>query len=152
MRMQFSIEGECVPKKRVKFNRYTGTAYTPKETVDYERLVGDEFVKQLPVGYTGLPLFTEDEPVTIHIVIGIPIPKSYTKKLRQQIEEGKFFPTKKPDIDNCIKSILDGLNGYAFADDKQVCSITATKTFMVEPKTVVWIEDWNTFEEEDDAN
>lgn len=37
--------------------------------------------------------------------------------------------TTKPDIDNIIKAVLDGLNGVAFKDDKQVTSIKATKFY-----------------------
>ncbi|MDD6796479.1 MAG: RusA family crossover junction endodeoxyribonuclease, partial [Clostridiaceae bacterium] len=55
------------------------------------------------------------------------IPKSYTKKRVQAIKEGLEYPQKKPDIDNCIKVILDALNGIAYEDDKQVVQVIAVK-------------------------
>ena len=33
---------------------------------------------------------------------------------------------KKPDIDNCLKAVMDALNGIAYNDDKQV-----TKNYVV---------------------
>jgi Holliday junction resolvase RusA-like endonuclease len=34
---------------------------------------------------------------------------------------------RKPDIDNAIKLVMDGLNGVAWADDAQVTSVSAVK-------------------------
>ena len=31
--------------------------------------------------------------------------------------KGEMLPTKKPDVDNIIKIILDSLNGLAYKDD-----------------------------------
>lgn len=61
-------------------------------------------------------------------------------------------PTVKPDLDNCIKSILDGLNPHqetygitkgAWADDGQVVEIHAVKRYTDgEEKAIVRIEDY----------
>ena len=53
------------------------------------------------------------------------IPKSWSKKKK----ESANWHTSKPDIDNLIKSVLDGLNGVAFIDDAQVSSIQARKQY-----------------------
>ena len=47
-----------------------------------------------------------------------------------------MFCDKKPDLDNAIKSILDGLNGVAYYDDKQVVQISATKMWTQEQPRV----------------
>ena len=39
---------------------------------------------------------------------------------------GEIVPTKKPDIDNIAKVILDGLNKLAFKDDNLVSKIEGT--------------------------
>lgn len=56
------------------------------------------------------------------------------------IQTGQLFPCKKPDIDNIIKIILDGLNGVMFDDDKQVVNVSATKVYTEqEPKVEIQI-------------
>ena len=37
--------------------------------------------------------------------------------------------TKKPDLDNLVKSVLDGLNGIAYVDDNQIIDIEARKEY-----------------------
>lgn len=39
------------------------------------------------------------------------------------------FVGKKPDLDNIIKSVFDGLNGVAWTDDALVCVIEAGKNY-----------------------
>lgn len=65
--------------------------------------------------------------ITIHAYF-IP-PKSDSKKTRVQKCAGNAVCTLKPDVDNVAKIIMDGLNGVAFSDDKQVVSLRVTKTF-----------------------
>jgi Holliday junction resolvase RusA-like endonuclease len=43
--------------------------------------------------------------------------------------EGTERPTKKPDIDNIVKAILDGMNGIVYVDDKQVVDLNLTKVY-----------------------
>lgn len=62
------------------------------------------------------------------------IPKSMTKKNRQLIEEGKLHPTKKPDLDNVAKIILDALNGIAYKDDSQVVRLHIEKEYADDDK------------------
>ena len=46
-------------------------------------------------------------------------------------------PTKKPDVDNVAKSILDSLNGMAYKDDSQVVECIVRKWYADEPKVKV---------------
>jgi Holliday junction resolvase RusA-like endonuclease len=39
------------------------------------------------------------------------------------------LPCKRPDVDNCIKSMLDSMNGFVYLDDKQVVTIAASKVY-----------------------
>ena len=48
------------------------------------------------------------------------IPKNTKKSNRELYRLNKVLPTKKPDIDNCLKAVMDGLNKVAYEDDKQV--------------------------------
>lgn len=62
--------------------------------------------------------------VEIEIQAWFPRPKSKIWKTRQM---PAYRHTKKPDIDNVTKAILDALNGLAWVDDAQVCSATIRK-------------------------
>ena len=39
------------------------------------------------------------------------------------------FVTKTPDIDNCVKLVLDALQGIICSNDSEVCEVNATKLF-----------------------
>lgn len=54
---------------------------------------------------------------------------------------GDVIPVKKPDIDNIAKAVLDGLNGHAFADDKQVAALTVRKLYDSTPRVEVKVEE-----------
>jgi Holliday junction resolvase RusA-like endonuclease len=38
-------------------------------------------------------------------------------------------PCKKPDIDNYIKLLFDGMNGIIYKDDCQIVALEATKVY-----------------------
>ena len=52
----------------------------------------------------------------------------------------EISPTKKPDIDNVIKIILDALNKMAFRDDSQITKLEIEKRYAEEEKVLVEIE------------
>ena len=56
--------------------------------------------------------------------------------------DGKISPTKKPDIDNIIKVILDALNKMAFKDDNQITKIEVEKVYSEEEKVYIKIEEY----------
>ena len=45
-------------------------------------------------------------------------------------------PTKKPDVDNIIKVVLDGLNKTAYEDDKQVVKVSLEKIYTKEDERI----------------
>lgn len=68
--------------------------------------------------------------VSINFVTYIPFPQSFSKKKKELAKANKIFPTKKPDIDNLCKQLLDTLTRLNFwLDDKQVIKITAIKIY-----------------------
>src|SRR3990167_1541416 len=78
-------------------------------------------------------------PVIIAIVFLFPRPQTLTKKSSPQ---GIIPHIKRPDGDNLIKAILDGMNGIAYKDDSQVFDISAKKYYCAigrEPETLVSI-------------
>ena len=48
--------------------------------------------------------------------------------------------TKKPDVDNCIKFVLDCLNGLAWKDDCQIVAVSGQKEYSGAPRTEIIIE------------
>lgn len=133
---QLTIDGVPVAKGRPRLGRY-GT-YTPKKTQEYE-----EYVKMCWVAKYG-SIQPAEQPLEMNIVFYMPIPKSYSKKQRAEILNGRLKPTKKPDIDNLIKSVLDALNGLAYADDSQIIKVTAVKRYAETGSTELTIKEGET--------
>jgi Holliday junction resolvase RusA-like endonuclease len=112
-------------KGRPRFARQ-GTfvkTYTDSKTLTYEKSI-QTYAKQA-MGSTS-PLIGA---VAAYIHIRVPIPKSYAKALRNACIQGLARPTKKPDIDNVVKAIFDGMNGIVYLDDKQVVDLFVTKKY-----------------------
>lgn len=122
--LNFSILGTPTGKGRPRF--YRGRAVTPKKTRDYEALVRHE-AQQALEHMVQLPNF--EAPCEVSIDVYYTVPKSYTKKQRLQIAESGAWVVRpsKPDLDNIVKSVLDGMNGIVFRDDVQVVSLRAKK-------------------------
>lgn len=53
----------------------------------------------------------------------------------------EIWPDKKPDIDNIIKAILDGLNKTMFIDDKQIVELSVKKQYGETPCVIVEYEE-----------
>lgn len=129
--MKIIIPGIPIAKGRPRLGKH-GT-YTPTKTVNYENLVQFCYMDQAE----GIKL---DGPLMMVIDLFFPIPKSYSKKRVEAIKEMEEMHTKKPDIDNCIKSITDALNRFAYDDDSQIVGLTARKHYTTEePRAVVTI-------------
>ena len=62
--------------------------------------------------------------------------------MKEQMLENKISPTKKPDIDNVVKIVLDAMNKFAFKDDTQITKIEVEKLYAAEEKLYVKIEEY----------
>ncbi|TGY43168.1 RusA family crossover junction endodeoxyribonuclease [Clostridium perfringens] len=113
------VTGKIRGKARPRVCR--GHAFTPKDTVEYEKLVRDCYKEQ-----DGRYL---EGSIKALIIAYYKIPKSYSKKRVQAIREGLEKPTKKPDADNIGKIILDSLNGIAYKDDSQIIELMVIKRY-----------------------
>ncbi len=135
MIIDFSVLGKFQAKQRPRFNTKSGFAYTPKETRIYENLVrckGEEKMLELKLTPFNGPLF-------VNLNFYFEVPKSATKKMIEAITLGKEKPTKKPDVDNIAKTILDSLNGICYHDDSQVVDLRVIKSYNLN-QTGVYIE------------
>ena len=113
------IPGRPKGKSRPRFAN--GHAYTPKATRDYEKAIATCYQEQYGRKFEG--------GLSIDIEAVFKIPESWNKKKKwETINEGRK-PEIRPDIDNIVKVVMDGLNGIAYDDDSQVVEITARKIY-----------------------
>lgn len=121
---------EPQPKGRPKFTTIAGHlhAYTPKKTLNYESQVADLY-KQM----SGRVYIKKPQAIHVAIMFGMPIPMSTPKKYREPMLQDEIKHTKKGDIDNLAKSVLDALNGVAWEDDSQIVSLNLKKFYAEEP-------------------
>ncbi len=136
MKYEFEVPGEIVGKERPRINMYTGSVYTPNKTKDYEALIQQYFRLKYP-HFEAL-----QGRIYINIVAYLKIPKSTSKAKTNVMLENKISPTKKPDVDNIAKTILDAMNGFVFKDDNQVSKIQVEKRFALEEKIEVSVEEY----------
>lgn len=74
-------------------------------------------------------------PLMLNIEFFMPMPKSTPKRTKQDMLSGKIFHSKKPDIDNLLKYLLDCMTNIVFVDDAQVRMVQVKKTYSDNPRT-----------------
>ncbi len=134
MKVRFTVLGEPKGKGRPRFSTMTGSASTPKRTVNYETLVHMEYMSQCP----GIR-FPDDAMLDMRILAYYSIPKSASRKKKAAMLAGDIRPTKKPDMDNVVKIIADSLNQVAYRDDTQIVDCQCRKFYSNEPRVEVII-------------
>ncbi|MBP2058614.1 Holliday junction resolvase RusA-like endonuclease [Lactobacillus colini] len=140
----FIVPGKPQGKERPRSGR-NGHFYTPKKSHMYEDLVRYNAKEEYSKVYENTrPL---ECAVSVDIVAVYEIPKSYPKKRKEACMSGQELPTKKPDSDNIIKSILDGMNPKKkhklmliegiYKDDSQVTACSLKKEYGANPEVRV---------------
>lgn len=109
-------------KGRPRF--FQGHAVTPPETRRYESLI--KSLARATMYAAGKA--ASELPCKVYIKAFFDVPKSYSKKKREQCLSGLIRPGK-PDIDNIAKAVLDGMNGIVYSDDKCVYEVHSTKEY-----------------------
>lgn len=115
---EFAIPGKPYPLKRARRMKFGGM-FDPKENVDAKRIVAQ--IARLVIKS---PL---DGPVILSAVFLFERPKSHYGKVLK--ESAPIYHTQRPDVDNLIKTVLDGLNGIAWGDDAQVVEVSGRKAW-----------------------
>ena len=110
--MKLVVMGEPVAAGRPRFSSRGGfaKAYDPKKSRDYKKMI---------------------KKVYRSIQKSVSI-KEYARRLSNDVR-----PIVKPDTDNYIKIILDGLNGLVWLDDNQVTDVAAHKYYSDKPRVEV---------------
>lgn len=133
---EFEVPGKVVGKGRPRLNSYTGAVYTPTKTKDYETLVEEYFLLKYP------RFKLLEGRINVSIIAYFSIPKATKKSDINEMLENNVSPTKKPDIDNIVKVVLDAMNKFAFKDDNQITKIDVEKRYGVEDKIYIKIEEY----------
>lgn len=60
-------------------------------------------------------------------------------RLQSHKKGRQYYPVTRPDLDNCLKLLLDALQPDVLSDDNQVVSIWADKIYGENPRTEVEI-------------
>lgn len=128
----FRVMGEPKGKGRPRFSRKTGRAFTPKDTASYENLVRLAFCEAYP---DHKPI---EGAVGLTVMAYFPIPQSWSKKKKALAAEEKVAKVTKPDLDNVVKAVSDGL-AVAWKDDAQIIRIQAYKEYSDTPRVDVII-------------
>lgn len=115
--VKISIPGRPVPKGRPRIG-YRGRSvilYTPPETENYEKSVArcGQSACQSPLA----------GPVEMEIAV------YFNPQAKVSTRGGRRRTGILPNLDNCVKAIVDGLNKVAYADDRQVTRILAVRRF-----------------------
>ncbi|WP_433886933.1 RusA family crossover junction endodeoxyribonuclease [Pseudomonas vranovensis] len=123
--VSFLVPGEPVGKGRPRIGKVGNHArmFTPAKTASYEGLIAMAGTNAM-AGRTLL-----EGAVMVELRIVMAVPQSKSKKWKAQALAGEVFPTKKPDMDNVIKAIYDGLNGVVWKDDVQVVDAFVRKRY-----------------------
>lgn len=128
--VSFTVPGPPVALQRARLSTRGGfaRAYDPEHNRTAKALVA---ACALEVG--GKPL---EGALGMRVSFFVPKPKSKHRKNSDPYPH----PTSKPDLDNYVKLVLDGMNGIVYNDDSQVVSIEAHKHWAPrEPFTTVCV-------------
>lgn len=133
---EFEVPGKVVGKGRPRLNTYTGIVYTPTKTKDYETLLEQYFLLKYP------KFKIIEGRLKVSIIAYFSIPKATKKSDINKMLDNNISPTKKPDIDNIVKVVLDSMNKFAFKDDNQITKLEVEKKYSLEDKVYIKIEEY----------
>lgn len=103
--VEFTVPGTPVPKARPRVKqdrRGRNRTYTPDRTLEAEAAIQRHYIESAGC-------------------------RHLDPSWRYRLEVEFHGPHASSDLDNLAKAVLDGLNGWAWADDKQVTELSAVK-------------------------
>lgn len=109
MQYELTIPIRAVTKGRPRLGRRR-KAFTPAKTVEFETAIGQAWKSAYP----------ELEPLVGPLGCQITVMSNHIHVIVWELEESHRPKYIQGDVDNYVKSILDGLNTNAFVDDKQI--------------------------------
>ena len=125
------VYGKPIAKGRPRYSGKSDTWYTPGKTGRQENKIARVWLDESNDKFSG--------PLEVEMVFAFAMPKSTSKRMRERLV-GRERP-KKPDIDNLVKTVLDGCNGVVYRDDAQICRISARKIYGNEDYTEITVRE-----------
>jgi Holliday junction resolvase RusA-like endonuclease len=116
---------------------------TPPETRDYEEAIAMACAEAMSKAGLWEPL---PGPIRVDIDLFYPIPGSWPAWKRELAEKETMWCTVTPDKDNCEKSVLDGMNAVAYADDAYVVTGGQRKIYSPHPRVEVRVKQLGLFD------
>ena len=115
----FFVPGPPIAKGRGKIVKIGGFSRiaTPEKTVSYEGMV--KFAAHDAMA--GTPMLRG--PLQLSVIATFLQPAGWSQARARAALEVPEFVTKKPDMDNIIKALSDGMNSIVFADDSQIAEL-----------------------------
>lgn len=130
--LTFEVPGKVRGKGRPRFMR-NGHTYTDKNTTAYEKLIQASYLKSTS--------YISQKSVRISMYVCFAPNKTDTKKNKVIKLKNSLWPSKKPDVDNVVKVVLDALNKVAYSDDTQVNEIHVIRHWCEEEKLVICLSE-----------
>lgn len=138
--LYFTIDGDPFGKLNLRPMNVKGHAsvFNPKENADCMEKVSSAVKKQLGEGSEPDP----DSMFVVKVHAYFQIPKRLSKRMKLLVSQNKVKPTKKPDLDNISKVILDGIthSQSVWKDDSQAIKEQLRKYCAEDPCDVAVIE------------
>ena len=134
--IRFTVYGEPIAQGRPKFARVKNhvVAYDPAKSKNYKSRV-------LAAALEVKPEKPLEGPLALIVTIYRTIPKSFSKKKREQAISGYIRPTTKPDVSNICKGVEDALKGVIWRDDSQVVTMYASKYYDESPRVEICVKE-----------
>jgi len=123
--IHLSVPGEPQGKQRHKWSP-RGT-YSPKKTVNYETYIKELFAVKYP------DFVPVEGALELELIALLTIPTSTSKKRKAMMESNEIRPTKRPDVDNLVKIVMDALETLAYKNDSQIVDEATHKYFSIKP-------------------
>lgn len=135
--IRFCIPGEPQGKGRPRVGRVGQHVrmFTPTKTAAYEGLVAHA----AQAAMAGRDLLQGACSIDLDVVCAVPA--SWSKRKTSDALHGLIRPTKKPDADNVLKAVCDGINGVVWHDDTQAVDVTLRKRYGPVPGVWVWVRE-----------
>ncbi|CAI6221600.1 MULTISPECIES: RusA family crossover junction endodeoxyribonuclease [Bacillus subtilis group] len=141
--ISFTIYGEPVAQGRPRATTLNGMTrlYDPKKSRDFK-----QYVKLAASDYRPAKLL--EGPLELSVKVYKSTLKSFSKKKTAEAEQGLLRPSKKPDVDNYIKGIKDGLNKVIWHDDSQIVDLHVSKFYSQKPRIEIQVKPLSQEEEQ----
>jgi Holliday junction resolvase RusA-like endonuclease len=129
--VRFVVPGRPVPKARPRLGA-GGRVFTPTTTTAAERAVASAAWRVWPKDAA-----FSDRPCEIDVTFIYAVPASWPKHKRLAALAGDVPMVAGADVDNLLKTVLDGLNGGPITDDSRVVAVSGRKAYGPEDETRV---------------